>query len=589
MGEQPAGWHMTAAIDTGSVGPAPVAVSATSSAGVNLVAWLATTDHKRIGLLYIVTAFGFFALAGLMAEGIRAQLAQPAGTFMSEDLYNQLFTIHGTLMLLFFATPIAIGFANYLVPLQIGAADMAFPRLNALSYWLYLFAGLIVVSGFLTAGGAAAAGWTGYAPLTEGPYAAGPGLDLWIVGVALVGISSVIGSVNFITTIYARRAPGMTIFRMPLFTWSILVTATLILFAFPPLTAALAMLLIDRHLGGVFFVASQGGDPILWQHLFWFFGHPEVYIIVLPFFGIMSEVVPVFSRKPIFGYASMVLAFVAIAGLSMAVWAHHMFTTGAINLPFFSFVSFLIAVPTGIKIFNWIATMWRGQLTFATPMLWAIGLIYVFTIGGISGVMVASPPIDFNAQDTYFVVAHFHNVIIGGTVFAAFAGIYFWFPKMTGRFLDERLGRLHFAMWIVGFSLTFLPMYQLGADGMPRRIASYAADTGWGPLNLISTVGAVITGLGTLPFFLAVIVALRQPRTAADDPWEGNSLEWATGSPPPEHNFRRLPRIRSFRPVFDARQGLAAAAGTTPGSSTDHPSDLPPGGRTPESPAPAAG
>ncbi|HVA84993.1 MAG TPA: cytochrome c oxidase subunit I [Candidatus Saccharimonadales bacterium] len=531
----------------------------------NLVAWLTTTDHKKIGILYLVTAFGFFSLAGLMAEGLRAQLAQPAGTVMSQDLYDQLFTIHGTLMLLFFATPVAIGFANYLVPLQIGAADVAFPRLNALSYWLFLFAGLIVVSGFLTASGAASAGWFAEAPLTESAYSAGPGMDLWIVGVALVGIASLIGAVNLIATIYARRAPRMTVFRMPLFTWSVLVTATMILFAFPPLTAALAMLLIDRHLGGAFFVADQGGQPILWQNLFWFFGHPEVYIIILPFFGIMSEIVPVFSRKPLFGYRSMVFALVAIASLSMAVWAHHMFTTGAVDLPFFSFVSFLIAVPTGIKIFNWIATMWRGQLTFPVAMLWCVGLLYVFTIGGISGVMLASPPIDFNANDTFFVVAHFHNVIIGGTVFATFAGIWFWFPKMTGRFLDERLGRIQFVMWVVGFTLTFLPQYQLGAEGMPRRIATYAADTGWGPLNMLSTIGAVLTALGTIPFFLAVFLALRRPATATDDPWEANSLEWATSSPPPEHNFRSLPPIRSIRPVFDARQRRAMADGAEPG------------------------
>ena len=556
----------------GAIRTGPAVQSATSR---NLVAWLTTTDHKRIGILYLVTAFGFFALAGLMAEDIRAQLAQPAGTVMSQDLYNQLFTMHGTLMLLYFATPLGIGFANYLVPLQIGAADMAFPRLNALSYWLYLFSGLIVTSGFLTASGAAATGWYAYAPLTESAYSAGPGMDLWIVGVALVGVSSLIGAVNLIATIYARRAPGMAIFRMPLFTWSILVTATMILFAFPPLTAALAMILIDRDLGGTFFAANQGGEPILWQNLFWFFGHPEVYIILLPFFGIMSEVVPVFSRKPLFGYRSMVFALVAIASLSMAVWAHHMFTTGTVALPFFSLVSFLIAVPTGVKIFNWIATMWRGQLQFTTAMLWCVGLLYVFTIGGITGVMLASPPIDFNVEDTYFVVAHFHNTIIGSTVFAGFAGIYFWFPKMTGRFLDERLGRLHFVSWVVGFTCTFLPQYQLGVEGMPRRIATYAADTGWGPLNAISSLGAVILALGTIPFFLAVVLALRKPATATDDPWEANSLEWATSSPPPEHNFRRLPPIRSVRPVFDARQKRLSAGDDATGSAPVAPPGAP--------------
>jgi cytochrome c oxidase subunit I len=542
--------------------------------GLDIAEWLASTDHKRIGILYLVTSFVFFAVAGLLAVGMRAQLAQPDLALLSEHAYDQLFTIHGTVMLLFFATPVAIGFGNYLIPLQIGAADMAFPRLNALSYWLYLFGGVIVLLGFATSSGAASGGWTAYAPLTESPFMSGPGMDLWIVGVAQVGVSGVIGAVNFIATIYGRRAPGMTPFRMPLFTWGMLVTATLILFAFPPLTAALAMLLIDRHLGGSFFDAARGGDPVLWQHLFWFFGHPEVYIVVMPFFGIVSEVVPVFSSKPIFGYRAMVLAFVAIAGLSMAVWAHHMFTTGAVSLPFFSILSFFIAVPTGIKIFNWIATMWRGSLRFPTAMLWAIGLVYVFTIGGISGVMVASPPIDFIAQDTYFVVAHLHNVLIGGTVFAAFAGIYFWFPKMTGRFLSERLGRLHFASWIVGFTLTFLPQYQLGADGMPRRIAGYPASTGWGDLNLLSTLGAAVLALGTVPFFVAVVVALRQPAVAPDDPWQANHLEWATSSPPPQHNFRRLPAIRSERPVWDARM---AARGLAPDGMPLPASTVPPG------------
>jgi cytochrome c oxidase subunit 1 len=528
----------------------------------DFVSWVSTTDHKRIGILYVATAMAFFLVAGLMAEAIRIQLARPDQSVVSASLYDQLFTIHGTLMLLFFATPIGSGFANYLIPLQVGTADMAFPRLNMLSYWLFLFGGIIVLLGFFTASGAAATGWTAYTPLATDLYSARPGMDLWIVGVALVGISSLMAAVNFIVTIYARRAPGMTMLRLPLFTWAILITSTLILFAFPPLTAALAMLLIDRQFGGSFFNAAAGGDPILWQHLFWFFGHPEVYIVILPAFGIMSEVVPVFSRKPLFGYRAMVLSMVAIAALSMAVWAHHMFTTGLVSLPFFSALSLLIAVPTGIKIFNWIATMWGGALRFTVAMLWAIGLIYVFTIGGITGVMVASPPIDFQAQDSYFVVAHLHNVLIGGTVFAAFAGIYFWFPKMTGRFLSERLGRIHFWAWILGFTLTFVPQYQLGAEGMPRRVVTYSASTGWDTLNLISTVGAVILFLGTIPFLVAFVLAMRAPRTATDDPWEANSLEWATTSPPPHHNFGHLPPIRSERPVFDAR---LAAAGDTDG------------------------
>jgi cytochrome c oxidase subunit I len=528
-----------------------------------ILAWLEATDHKRIGLLYIATSIGFLLLAGALAGLIRAQLAAPDLGLVDAQSYAELFTIHGTVMMLFFAGPLAFGFANYLIPLQIGAADMSFPRLNALSYWLFLFAGLLTLSGFLTSTGAAAAGWTGYAPLNEAEYSPGPGMDLWIVGVALVGVSGILGALNFIATIYTRRAPGMTMFRLPVFTWAMLDTAVMILFAFPSVTAALAMLFIDRHLGGSFFDPTRGGDPILWQNLFWFFGHPEVYIVVLPYFGIASEVVPVFSGKPLFGYRYMVFALIAIAGLSMGVWAHHMFTTGFVNLPFFSIMSLFIAVPTGIKIFNWIATMWRGAIRLSVAMLWCIGLLYVFTIGGITGVMVASPALDFQAQDTYFVVAHLHNVLIGGTVFAGFAGLYFWFPKMTGRFLDERLGRIHWASWIVGFTLTFVPQYELGVLGMPRRVVSYDPANGWGLLNLLSSIGAAVLILGTVPLLAAIVLALRRPPTAAADAWDGgNSLEWAATSPPARHNFDSLPPIRSFRPVFDAR-GTPDAAPTT--------------------------
>ncbi len=520
-----------------------------------LTDWLTTTDHKKIGLLYISTAFGFFLLAGVLALVMRAELATPGLQFVDLETYNELFTMHGTLMMLLFGTPASAAFANYLVPLQVGAADMAFPRLNALSYWLFLFGGLILVSGFMTVGGAANTGWTAYAPLSDRIGAPSAGMDLWIVGLALTGVSAILGALNFMTTIYARRAPGMTMLRMPVFTWTVLVTSTLILFAFPALTAALAMLFLDRNLGASFFDPTRGGDPVLWQHLFWFFGHPEVYILILPFFGIVSEVIPVFSRKPLFGYRAIVLATIVIAAYSMTVWAHHMFTVPGVSLPFFSLATFVIAVPTGIKFFNWIATMWRGRLTFPTPMLWAVGMLYVFLTGGITGVMLASPPIDFHLHDTYFVVAHMHNVLVGGTVFALFAGIYFWFPKATGRFLGERLGKLHFATWVVGYSLTFLPHHELGARGMPRRFADYPAEAGWTELNLISTAGSLLLGLGTIPFLLNVILALRRAPTAPDDPWGGNSLEWATSSPPPHHNFRRLPPIRSERPVFDERMG----------------------------------
>ena len=518
-----------------------------------ITGWLTTTDHKRIGILYITSAFAFFLVGGLLAEAMRVELVAPGLQFVGEQGFDQLFTMHGTIMLLLFGTPMAIGLANYVVPLQIGTDDMSFPRLNALTFWMFLVGSLIVLSSFLVQGGPAAIGWTGYTPLSDVTYEPAVGVDLWIVGLILTGLSAVMGAVNFVATIYGRRAPGMTLFRMPIFTWNILVTGLLILFAFPPLTAALAMLFIDRHLGGTFFLPALGGSAVLWQHLFWFFGHPEVYILILPFFGVITEIVSVFSRKPIFGYAAFVLATIAIASLSMSVWAHHMFTTGVVSNPFFSIASFAIAVPTGIKFFNWIATMWRGHLTFETPMLWAIGFLYLFLLGGITGIIVASPPLDYHVQDTYFVVAHFHNTLIGGSVFAIFAGLYYWFPKMTGRRLSERLGRIHFALWVLGFTLTFLPQYELGLLGMPRRIADYGAATGWTDLNALSTVGAAVLGLGVLPFLVAVAAALRRPPDQGPDPWGGATLEWWTDSPPPPGNFRNLPPIRSVRPVFDAR------------------------------------
>jgi cytochrome c oxidase subunit 1 len=525
-----------------------------------LLAWLTTTDHKRVGQLYLVTAFGFFLMGGALAMLIRAELAVPGLQLVSEDGYNETFTMHGTIMMLLFGTPVVTGLANYLVPLQIGAADMVFPRLNALSYWLFLFGGLIVLSGYVAIGGPADIGWTGYPPNSELHYSTTTGTDLWIVGLALTGVAAILGAVNFVATIYTRRAPGMSLLRMPMFCWTILVTAILILFAFPALTAALAMLLLDRRLGAAFFDAAEGGDPILWQHLFWFFGHPEVYILALPFFGILSEVIPVFSRKPLFGYRALVLATLLIGAYSMSVWAHHMFTTAAVNLPFFALSSFIIAVPTGIKIFNWIATMIGGRLTFPTPMLFATGFLYLFAVGGITGVIVASPPIDFAFHDTYFVVAHLHNVLVGGSVFALFAGIYFWFPKMTGRRLSERLGKLHFWSWLVGFVVTFVPQYELGALGMPRRYADYPAEAGWTLLNTLSSAGAALMGLGILPFLLAVVLAFRRAADQPADPWGANSLEWWASSPPPHHNFTTLPPIRSERPVFDARERVETPA-----------------------------
>jgi cytochrome c oxidase subunit I len=525
-----------------------------------LVEWVTTVDHKKIGILYIFTSLAIFLLAGIFALVVRAELARPALGVLSEGGYNELFTMHGTMMIFLFANQVSTGLANYFVPLQIGAADVAFPRLNAMSYWLYLFGSLMVLSGFLTAGGAASAGWTGYPPLSDSQFLQGRGMDLWTMGLAIVGIASIAGALNLVVTIFNLRVPGMTMFRLPLFTWGVLVTQLMILFAFPPLTAALAMLFLDRNFGATFFNPAVGGSPLLWQHVFWFFGHPEVYIVIFPAFGIISEVIPVFARKPIFGYRSMVFAFFAIFSLSFGVWAHHMFTTGQVYLPWFSLMSFLIAVPTGIKVWNWLATMWRGSITFTTSMLYALGFILVFVIGGITGVFVASPPIDFAVNDTYYVVAHFHYVMAMALLFALLAGAFFWFPKMTGRFLDERLGKISFWTLFVAVNLTFFPMYLLGLRGMPRRIARYQPDLGWNGLNGLSTLGSFLVGVALALFVWNVWWSFRKPRTAPDDPWGGNSLEWVTTSPPPHHNFHQMPQIISGRPAFDLRTGAVRVA-----------------------------
>jgi cytochrome c oxidase subunit I len=530
--------------------------------GNALARLLRQTDAKQIGLMYLVTSFAFFIVGGFMAMLMRAELARPGLQFLSPEQYNQLFTEHGTIMLLLFATPILFAFANYIVPLQIGAPDVAFPRLNALAYWLYLFGGILVVGGFLTPGGAADFGWTGYTPLSDSTNSPGIGANMWIVGLVLSGLGTILGAVNMVTTIITLRAPGMTMFRMPIFTWNILITGLLVLLVFPILAAALLALLAQRVIGAHVYDAATGG-PLLWQHLFWFFGHPEVYIVALPFFGIITEVVPVFSRKPLFGYKGMVAATIGIAGLSMTVWAHHMFATGQVLLPFFSFLTFLIAVPTGIKFFNWIGTMWRGSITFETPMLFCLGFMVTFLLGGLTGVLLASPPIDFHVTDTYFVVAHFHYVLFGTIVFAVFAGMYFWFPKMTGRRYDERLGKVHFWLTFLGFHTTFLVQHWLGAMGMPRRYADYRAADGFTTLNTVSTIGSFILGASMLPFLYNMWKSYRvgEPVTV-DDPWGyGNSLEWATTCPPPLRNFHRLPRIRSERPAFDVKYGRPAVTG----------------------------
>ncbi|WP_440067607.1 aa3-type cytochrome oxidase subunit I [Streptosporangium sp. OZ121] len=520
--------------------------------GSIVVRWLTSTDHKVIGYMYLITSFVFFLFAGLMAMVIRAELAHPGLQVVSQAQYNQMFTMHGTLMLLLFATPLFAGFANVVMPLQIGAPDVAFPRLNMVSFWLFLFGGLIASFGFLTDGGAADFGWTGYAPLSRATFSPQLGGDLWIAGLTMSGLGTILGSVNFITTIICMRAPGMTMFRMPIFTWNTLLTGVLVLMAFPVLAAALLALLADRRLGTHIYDPQTGG-PILWQHLFWFFGHPEVYVIALPFFGIITEVIPVFSRKPIFGYIGLVGATIAIAGLSMTVWAHHMFATGQVLLPFFSFMSFLIAIPTGVKFFNWTGTMWRGHIVLATPMLFAVGFLVTFLLGGLTGVILASPPLDFHVTDSYFVVAHFHYVVFGTVVFAMFAGFYFWWPKMTGKMLHEGLGKLHFWTLFIGFHTTFLVQHLLGAQGMPRRYADYSALDGFTGLNLLSSVGAFLLGASTLPFIYNLWRTARHaPRVTVDDPWGfGNSLEWATSCPPPRHNFTSIPTIRSERPAFD--------------------------------------
>jgi cytochrome c oxidase subunit I len=539
--------------------------------GSELLKLLSTTDHKVIGNMYLVTAFGFFLFAGLLAMLMRAELARPGMQIVSHEQYNQLFTVHGTVMMLLFATPTFTGFANAIMPLQIGAPDVAFPRLNAFTYWVYLFGGLLVVSGFLTANGAASFGWFAYAPLNSAVYSPGTGEDLWVMGLAVSGLSTILGSVNFITTVVCLRAPGMTLFRMPIFTWNVLFTSILALLAFPVLTAVLLALEADRKFGAHIFDASNGG-ALLWQHLFWFFGHPEVYIVALPFFGVVSEILPVFSRKPIFGYLGLVGATISITGLSATVWAHHMFATGGVLLPFFSLMSFLIAVPTGVKFFNWIGTMWRGSLSFETPMLWSIGFLVTFLLGGLTGVLVASPPLDFHLTDSYFVVAHLHYVLFGTIVFATFAGFYFWWPKLTGRMLDERLGKMHFWTLFVGFQVTFLVHHWLGVQGMPRRYADYLVADGFTALNTISSIGAFLLGLSTLPFLYNVWKSHRYgEKVTTDDPWGwGRSLEWATSCPPPRHNFHALPRIRTDSPAFDLHHPEVRIEGTHPNRSAGH-------------------
>ena len=518
-----------------------------------IVSWLVGCNHKRVGILYMVTSVAFFLTAGLFADIIRLQLAAPNQTIIDPQFFNESFTLHGTAMIFLFIAPFGFGLANFLVPLQIGAADVAFPRLNAYSYWVFLLGGLTIFSGLIANGGAAASGWTAYAPLSETHIAAGAGQDLWCIGITLVSISTLLTGINILVTILVYRAPGMTMWRIPVFCWDIVTTFLLVLMAFPALFVAMFTVLLDRQAGAKFFVASGGGDPIMYQHLFWFFGHPEVYVMILPAFGMITEIVAVFSHKPVFGYPGLVLSAFGIAGLSMSVWAHHMFTTGAVNDPFFSAMSYAIAVPTGIKFFNWIGTMWRGAITFETPMLFAIGFMLNFLVGGVTGVMVASPPIDFHVEDSYFLISHFHYVLGGGSMFAIFGALYFWWPKIWGVKLNETMGKLHFWAMLIGFNLVFFPMMLLGVMGMPRRVYTYPNLPGWGQLNFIETIGAGIITIGTALFIWNIISSHRRPHAQLpDDPWDGGySLEWATSCPPPEFNFHALPPIRSKRPAFD--------------------------------------
>ncbi len=521
--------------------------------------WVTTVDHKRIGILYIGTSLFFLLLGGLLSLFMRAQLATPNETFVTRDRYNELFTIHGTTMVFLVVVPILAGFGNFLVPLMIGARDMAFPRLNAFSYWVFLLGGVVLYSSFLANGGPAKTGWTAYVPLSENAYSPGNGQDLWILSLHLLAVSSLAGAINFVATIQNMRAPGMTWTRMPLFVWSIVVYAGLLIVILPVIGAGLLLLLLDRQVGTHFFVPDQGGSALLYQHIFWFFGHPEVYVLIIPAMGMISEIIPVFARKPIFGYKAVAFSTVGIAFISMLVWAHHMFTVGlGWGLQsYFMVATMLVAIPTGVKIINWLATTWRGNLIFDTPMLFALGFIAIFTMGGLTGIYLAAFPLDWQVHDSYFVVAHFHYTMFGGAVFAIFGGLHYWWPKMFGRLLDERLGKWTFWLMFVGFNLTFMPQHFLGLLGMPRRVYTYDHGGLWEWYNLASTIGAGVMAIGVLLFFVNVFRTSRSGTRAGNDPWVGDTLEWFAASPPAPENFTEpLPYVSSARPLRDLRMRL---------------------------------